>query len=143
MSGDRRIGLELQGGHAVGRDPRRMTGDELMALGHVRISAQKALRLRCIDCSGGSAQEVRLCTAVFCPAWPFRMGRNPWRAPASDERRERARATIAARRAFLAADRGQGPGPDATEAGAATPVAAGKHADKATPVLGAGREERL
>ena len=68
MSGDRRIGLELQGAHAVGRDPRRMTGDELMALGHVRIGAQKALRLRCIDCSGGSAQEVRLCTAVFCPA---------------------------------------------------------------------------
>jgi hypothetical protein len=35
-----------------------------MALGHMRMSPLKALRLRCIDCSGGSASEVRLCALV-------------------------------------------------------------------------------
>jgi hypothetical protein len=88
MSGDRAIGLERRDGHDVGRDPRGMTPDELMSLGHVRMSAQQALRLRCIDCSGASAAEVRLCTHVQCPAWPFRMGRSPWRAPASEAQRE-------------------------------------------------------
>ena len=86
MNVNRKIGLELHNGHDIGRDPRRMTGDELAALGHQRMGPLKALRLRCIDCSGGSANEVRLCTAVQCPAWPFRMGANPWRAPASERR---------------------------------------------------------
>jgi len=88
MIGDRAIGLELRDGQAVGRDPRGMRAEELTALGHVRMSAQQALRLRCIDCSGASAAEVRLCTHVQCPAWPFRMGRSPWRAPASEAQRE-------------------------------------------------------
>ena len=92
----RKIGLELRDGHDVGRDPCRMTADELAALGHTRMSPLRALRLRCIDCSGDSAAEVRLCTAVTCPAWPFRMGANPWRAPASEPRRENGR-RIAAR----------------------------------------------
>jgi hypothetical protein len=34
------------------------------------------------DCNG-SPGEVRRCVSVNCPAWPFRMGFNPWR-----ERRE-------------------------------------------------------
>ena len=91
MSINRKIGLELLRDHDVGRDPRRMTADELSALGHKRMSPLRALRLRCIDCSGNSAPEVRLCTAVTCPAWPFRMGSNPWRAPASEARREAGR----------------------------------------------------
>ena len=81
MSVNRKIGLELRNGHDVGRDPREMTAAELSALGHQPISPLRALRLRCIDCSGDSANEVRLCTAVQCPAWPFRMGKNPWRSP--------------------------------------------------------------
>jgi hypothetical protein len=76
MSVNRTIGLELRDGHNVGRDPRHMPHDELAALGHAAMSPLKALRLRCIDCSGGSANEVRLCTAMQCPAWPFRMGSN-------------------------------------------------------------------
>jgi hypothetical protein len=91
MNVNRKIGLELQNGHDIGRDPRRMTGDELAALGHQRMGPLKALRLRCIDCSGGSANEVRLCTAMQCPAWPFRMGKNPWRAPPSDKLRAHGR----------------------------------------------------
>ena len=91
MSIDRKIGLELLRGNDVGRDPRRMTTDELAALGHQRMSPLRALRLRCVDCSGDSVAEVRLCTAVTCPAWPFQMGANPWRAPASEARRENGR----------------------------------------------------
>ncbi len=55
MRSDRAIGLELRDGHDIGRDPRGMTADELAVVGHVRMSAQQALRLRCIDCSGASA----------------------------------------------------------------------------------------
>ena len=86
MTIDRKIGMELRDGHDIGRDPRRMTVGELAALGHNQVSPLRALRLRCIDCCGGSPSEVRLCTAVQCSAWPFRMGRNPWRAPPSEAR---------------------------------------------------------
>jgi hypothetical protein len=71
-----------------------MATDDLAALGHTPMGPLKALRLRCIDCSGGSAAEVRLCIAVTCPAWPFRMGSNPWRAPTSEAKRERARTLL-------------------------------------------------
>ena len=65
MNGDRAIGLERRDGHDVGRDPRGMTAEELTELGHVRMNAQKALRLRCIDCSGASAAAVRACALVL------------------------------------------------------------------------------
>ena len=103
MSVNRKIGLELRNGRDVGRDPREMTAAELSALGQQPISPLRALRLRCIDCSGDSANEVRLCTAVQCPAWPFRMGKNPWRSPVSEARRNQAR-TLADRRAGLAVE---------------------------------------
>ena len=83
MSITRNIGLELRDGLEVGRDPRQMTAAKLAALGHNAMSPLKALRLRCIDCCAGSSLEVRLCTAVGCPAWPFRMGKNPWRSKAA------------------------------------------------------------
>ena len=87
MSIDRKIGLVLRDGQEVGRDPHQMTSGELVALGHNPMSPLKALRLRCIDCCAGSSLEVRLCTAVSCPSWPFRLGRNPWRPPASEAQR--------------------------------------------------------
>lgn len=37
-------------------------------------SPLKAIRLHCIDCSGGSQQEVRLCVMPDCPLYPFRFG---------------------------------------------------------------------
>ena len=91
-----RPGVELlPSGDERGLDPRDMTPADLNAIGHEAMSPGKALRLRCLDCSGGAAPEVRACTATRCPAWPFRMGANPWRAPVSEERREAARATFA------------------------------------------------
>ncbi len=68
-------------GELVGRDPRGMSADEVREVGHEPMSAQKALRLRCLDCCAGSSAEVRLCVAVKCPSWPFRMGKSPWKAP--------------------------------------------------------------
>lgn len=81
MREHRHIGLERHDGFEVGRDPRTMTTEELEWLGHGRVSPLRALRLKCLDCCNDSAQEVRLCTAVDCPCWPFRMGKNPWRRP--------------------------------------------------------------
>ena len=130
MSVNRKIGLELRNGRDVGRDPRKMIADELKVLGHQPMSPLRALRLRCIDCSGDSANEVRLCTAVQCPAWPFRMGKNPWRAPASKEIRERARAALAATRARLAKNRGQEPGLEKFQEVAATTLPADIRAEQ-------------
>ena len=43
-----------------------------------RISPLKAIRLKCLDCSCGSFNEVKLCPVEKCPLYPFREGRNPF-----------------------------------------------------------------
>ena len=40
-----------------------------------RVSRSKAIRLKCIDCSGGNMAEVRKCPAEHCPLWRYRMGK--------------------------------------------------------------------
>lgn len=45
-----------------------------------RISPLKAIRLKCLDCSCGSSNEVKLCPVEKCPLYPFRLGKNPNRA---------------------------------------------------------------
>ena len=94
MSIDRKIGLELGRGPEVGRDPRQMTAEELVALGHTPMSPLKALRLRCIDCFGGCVTSVRCCTATDCPSWPFRLGHSPWRKELSQKRKEQLRRLV-------------------------------------------------
>jgi hypothetical protein len=112
----RELGSEVGAdGHRVGRDPRKMTRDELRLLGHEPKSPVEALRARCLGCCVGSADEVRKCMALACPSWPFRMGINPWRT-VSEGRRESGR-RLAAKRAAkssqlksnLAADGGMAP----------------------------------
>ena len=44
-------------------------------------SPLKAVRAKCLDCSGGSAKEVRECDISTCALWPFRFGKNPNRKP--------------------------------------------------------------
>jgi hypothetical protein len=56
----------------------------------------QAIRAHCLDCCAYQEREVALCPAVKCPSWPFRMGTDPWRKPASEARREAARRTMAA-----------------------------------------------
>jgi hypothetical protein len=76
----------------VGRDPRRMTQDELQAIGLEPMSPLDAIRAKCLDCASTS-EEVRKCVAVTCPNWPFRTGKHPWIGPRvlTDEQREAAR----------------------------------------------------
>jgi hypothetical protein len=87
-------GLKLHKGHPVGRDPREMTQDELKTAGHEPMSPLQGIRARCLDCCAYQEKEVALCPAVDYPAWPFRMGTDPWRKPASEARREAARRTM-------------------------------------------------
>lgn len=44
-----------------------------------RISPLKAIRLKCLDCSNGSSNEVKVCPITGCPLYPFRDGKNPFR----------------------------------------------------------------
>ena len=39
----------------------------------------KAIKMKCLDCSGDSLDEVRQCPITSCALYPFRMGKNPYR----------------------------------------------------------------
>jgi len=41
------------------------------------LTPLRAIRKNCIDCSGGSKQEVRGCKITDCPLYLYRFGRNP------------------------------------------------------------------
>ena len=41
------------------------------------LTPVKAIRKKCIDCSGGSLKEVRLCQVTECELYPYRMGKRP------------------------------------------------------------------
>ena len=76
---------------------RQVSRDELIAAGHKPMSPLKALRCAASIAAPISRSEVRLCTAVACPSWPFRMGANPWRrARRLDAQAAKARARSAA-----------------------------------------------
>lgn len=47
----------------------------------------KAIRAKCLDCSGGSANEVKHCPITDCPLYPYRLGKNPFRRQQSQEQR--------------------------------------------------------
>lgn len=40
-------------------------------------TAMKAVRAKCVDCSGGNTAEVRRCQVFDCPLWSYRMGAKP------------------------------------------------------------------
>jgi hypothetical protein len=77
------------GGHKVGIVPAKIARDDLRALGHPE-SPIKAIRAKCVDCSGGSDAEARKCVATGCALWPFRMGVNPFHARAANRADEAA-----------------------------------------------------
>ncbi len=37
----------------------------------------KAIRAFCLECCGGSSNEVKLCVSKNCALYPFRFGKNP------------------------------------------------------------------
>lgn len=45
------------------------------------LTPRKAMRAKCLECSAGSANEVKLCPMVDCALWPYRIGRGICRDP--------------------------------------------------------------
>ena len=45
------------------------------------LTPLKAIRAKCLDCSGGSIHEAKLCVIPECSLHPFRFGKNPFRKP--------------------------------------------------------------
>ena len=64
-------------------------------------SPGKAIRAKCIDCSGGSSEEVKACPVTDCPLYAFRRGKNPFRTVRvmTDEQKAEARARFEKARA--------------------------------------------
>lgn len=60
----------------------------------------RAIREKCLDCSGGSHAEVSQCTVEGCPLFAYRSGRNPNRTPRvmTEEQRSIMAARLAAAR---------------------------------------------
>jgi hypothetical protein len=48
------------------------------------VSILDALRRKCLDCSGFQPGEVARCPIIRCALWPYRLGRNPLHARASE-----------------------------------------------------------
>jgi hypothetical protein len=69
------------------RDASMEAKAELQAMGFVPTPVLKAIRTKCLDCSGSMPSEVRDCLVRNCPLYPFRMGTNLWRAPVTEEQR--------------------------------------------------------
>ena len=44
-----------------------------------KLTPLKAIRAKCLDCSGRQPSEVRRCPIEDCPLFPYRLGRNPKR----------------------------------------------------------------
>ena len=42
-----------------------------------RLTPIKAIRAKCLDCSGGSSNEVKLCEMTECSLYPYRLGKRP------------------------------------------------------------------
>jgi hypothetical protein len=82
----------------------------LRALGHLPMPVLKAIRAKCLDCSGGMQSEVRECVVRDCALYPFRMGSNPWRAAPTEAQRQ-----SGARIAIAVGKRRNGPASDATD----------------------------
>lgn len=72
---------DSDGGNLIGVSPIRLSKQGLLDLGHP-ASPIKSIRAKCLDCCGGSESEARKCTALACPLWPLRMGRNVYHASA-------------------------------------------------------------
>lgn len=79
-------------GKTIGRNPMDIPLDDLNRAGHpnrrtrdvvsaledvfVDIRRHKDIRRHCLECVENAA-EVRRCAVIDCPAWPYRMGKNP------------------------------------------------------------------
>jgi hypothetical protein len=80
---------QVDAGHKIGRDPRTVSVEDYARAGIEGEAILQVIRAKCMDCCVEQADEVRKCTAITCPNWPYRMGSNPFRAKRqlSDEQR--------------------------------------------------------
>ena len=65
---------------------RKPTAEMIAAQGD---TALKAIKRKCLDCSGGAKSEVRNCARTDCALHLFRQGKNPNRAYSPEERARR------------------------------------------------------
>lgn len=42
-----------------------------------KLTPMKAIRLKCLDCTCQSFNEVKLCTVHQCPLYAYRLGHRP------------------------------------------------------------------
>jgi len=45
----------------------------------VSLTPLSAIRAHCLECVGWSPIEVKLCSCILCPLFPYRFGTNPLR----------------------------------------------------------------
>jgi hypothetical protein len=74
-----------------------LSGDSVKTVTASTLNPQRAIRAKCLDCSGGSVQVVSDCSCPDCPLYPFRLGKNPMREKRvmSDEQRQKATELLA------------------------------------------------
>ena len=60
------------------------------------LTPVKAIRAKCIECSGGNRSEADRCQIKDCPLYAYRRGKNPNRKPRvmTEEQRERMRENL-------------------------------------------------
>lgn len=77
-------------GHNLTKESREFILDRELANGiYSKRALTKVIRLKCLDCCCGSADEVKKCTCEkTCFLHPFRFGKNPFRTPMPEEQRE-------------------------------------------------------
>lgn len=44
------------------------------------LSPLKSIRKNCLECSNQQPKEVKECSIIDCPLYPFRLGKNPNRS---------------------------------------------------------------
>lgn len=75
------------------QDPRGLKGERFME--HIK-SPVKAIHAFCIDCMGGSVQEIKYCNSCNCPLFHFRQGKNPFiKREMTDEQKDAAKERLA------------------------------------------------
>ena len=74
----------------------------------VGIPVLRAVRAKCLECSAGSPKEVDLCPVTDCSLYPFRYGKNPFRAKRemSDKQREEVKERLTKARKAKKEERG-------------------------------------
>lgn len=49
-------------------------------------SPLKAIRRKCLDCTGGASAEIKDCHITSCALWPYRMGKNPFHTKSNKDK---------------------------------------------------------